>query len=393
MKKVLLSLLFVISFIAVNCSKDEVSGPSSLTPAVNDVTIDLSHNGTGGYTFGAHGADQVKRFQTFKADNACLNITGIDVRIRKNDSTAAYQNVTVELYETTGNVPTNLLAVSSINIESLGGSFTVMHASLKYYGLTAGNKYAIVLGQSNVQGNTNSGYEWCTKLLDTTQQFGKYSGTAWTDESGLGDAWMKIYTNKTGGTNEYSFAPMTQAVFFDDFQRSTSSVGNRWINYQFAGEIPIDTSSCRIINDGDGNRVLCSEKPTSIANGDTNWTDYTLFLKMKIKASGNPVAIHLRTMDMQDTYDVTVNGSSLYLQKYVSGYTTLATTTISYNYNEWVNLKISVSGINIKVYWNDSATPNFDYSDSSVPRGRICFVFFGSSSEQVLCDDVLVTIP
>jgi hypothetical protein len=385
------SFLVITALIAFNCS-DNSTGPGS--PTVSSSVIDISHNGTGGFTFGLHGADQLKRFQTFIADSTCLNITGIDVKIRRNVSSVAYDNVTVELYETAGNLPTNLLAVSSINIDSLGMNFTVLNAPLKYSSLTAGHTYAIVLGQSNVMAINNGGFEWCTSNVDTNLNFGKYNGTGWVSEPSLGDGWLKVYVDKIVRTNEYAFPAGTQVVFFDDFQRNTVSLGNGWLDLQYGGG-PVDSLRCKIVNEGNGNKVFSAIQNGTIGNGDTNWVDYTLSAKVKFVSSGTPIAVQFRRKDDNNAYEITINGGVLYLSKYVSGWTDLANDTISSTLNQWYNLKISVSGNRILVYWDNSIIPNIDVTDvSDIPKGAIDFLFWASSHPNgVFVDDILATVP
>ena len=59
--------------------------------------IDLSHNGTGGYSFGTP-TDEVKRWQTFIA-NSYPTLTKVEVKIRKWEL-YGQNDVTVELYAT-----------------------------------------------------------------------------------------------------------------------------------------------------------------------------------------------------------------------------------------------------------------------------------------------------
>jgi hypothetical protein len=158
------------------------------TPTPNPNVIDISHNGTGHYTFGQP-ADQVKRWQTFIA-NQYPKLTGVDVKIQKYNGTSQ-TNVTVELFATSSNKPTgSALASATISAASVGSTMTVVNAPLTYNGLANGTKYAIVLGQQTPGAAV---YEWCTGEINSNYQFGKYNGSTWTDESTLGDGWTKIY--------------------------------------------------------------------------------------------------------------------------------------------------------------------------------------------------------
>jgi hypothetical protein len=332
MKNIFFLLFTFAALITFSCKdKNTVTGPGSdQVIAIACNTIDISHNGTMGYTFGLKGVDQVKRFQTFIADSALPNLSGIDVKIRKNDSTAVYNNITVELYETSANIPTNLLAVSSISIDSLGGYFTVKSAPLSYNGLIAGNKYAIVLGQSNVSGTNNAGYEWCTKTFDSTLHFGKYSGTSWTDESILGDGWLKVYVNDAVSSNAYAFPAGTSVVFFDDFQRSNRLGTNGWAD--LATGIP-DTVNFDIVDNGSGAKSARIKAAIILANGDTNWTDYTIYAKVKVTTLNTVLSLRFRATSTK-MYEVEIyNGTTLLLGKYEGGWGTMNSATVSYTAN------------------------------------------------------------
>ncbi|MFC5406058.1 glycoside hydrolase family 9 protein [Cohnella soli] len=150
--------------------------------------IDLSHNGTAGYTFG-QASDQVKRYQTFVAD-AYPELTGVDVNIRKGGLPG---NVTVELYATSDDKPIgSALASATIASSAVTDDGTIVRAPLKFSGLTYGTKYAIVLGQAT--GGTGGIYEWLTGIdVNGQLNFGKFMGDAWVDESHIGYGWMKLY--------------------------------------------------------------------------------------------------------------------------------------------------------------------------------------------------------
>jgi hypothetical protein len=267
-----------------------------------------------------------------------------------------------------------------------------LNAPLKYSGLTAGHTYAIVLGQSNVMAQTNTGFEWCTSDVDTNLNFGKYNGTSWIGEPSLGDGWLKVYVDKTVRTNEYTFPAGTQVVFFDDFQRTIGKPGNGWIDRQ--GGNLVDTFSCKIINDGTDNKAMGAKQNVSLANGDSSWSDYTLYARVKKISSSNAIAFQFRYKDGNNTYETIFNENELFLSKYVSGWSDLDTASISFPLNIWHNLKITVSGSNIKVYLDNLTTPAIDYSDASaISNGKIGVLFWASQPDMTLIDDVLVTIP
>jgi hypothetical protein len=192
---------------AVRFGNDITPGPTltptpSPTPTIPGSVIDISHSGTSGYSFG-QASDQIKRWQTFIA-NSNPKITGVDVKIHKHTGTTQ-SNVTVELFATSNNLPTGtVLASATISAASIGTSFAVFNAPLTYTGLVNGTKYAIVLGQ---QTTGTSDYEWCTAAVDSNLQYGKWTGSTWTDESSIGDGWTKIYVATSGSTPTPTVTP------------------------------------------------------------------------------------------------------------------------------------------------------------------------------------------
>ncbi|MEK0317318.1 glycoside hydrolase family 9 protein [Cohnella sp. 56] len=164
---------------------------SATTPGQSSSSvIDISHNGTDGYTFGET-SDQVKRYQTFKA-NSNANITKLEVKVKKYNNPA---NLTVSLYATKSDKPTgSALATVTVKASDIGEDFALVSVPLTYSGLVNGTTYAIVLGQSKNSDYAN--YEWCTSEVSAALKYGKYSGGKWIDESGIGDGWLKVYVGQ-----------------------------------------------------------------------------------------------------------------------------------------------------------------------------------------------------
>lgn len=149
--------------------------------------IDISHNGTTGFTFGEK-TDQIRRWQTFQA-NAKRKIAKVELKVRKFDNPS---NMTVSLYATKNGKPSgSSLATATVPSKSVSGDFAVVSVPLSYTGLKEGTTYAIVLGQS--KNNDYANYEWCTAEVNPSLKSGKYSGGKWIDESSIGDGWLKVY--------------------------------------------------------------------------------------------------------------------------------------------------------------------------------------------------------
>ncbi|MBP1995415.1 glycoside hydrolase family 9 protein [Paenibacillus eucommiae] len=149
--------------------------------------IDISHNGSEGFTFGET-RDQVKRWQMFVA-NTKQSLTKVQVKVRKFGSTS---NMTVSLFATKNNKPTgSALANVTVPASSISEDFEVINVPMTYSGLASGATYAIVLGQ--VKNSNYTTYEWSTSEVSSSLRSGKYSGDKWIDESSIGDGWLKLF--------------------------------------------------------------------------------------------------------------------------------------------------------------------------------------------------------
>ncbi|MBO9609614.1 MAG: discoidin domain-containing protein [Paenibacillaceae bacterium] len=148
--------------------------------------IDLSTNFSGGTSFGSS-IDEVKRFQTFTANNR-PHLASVDVNIHKRTGTGQ-SDVTVELFATSNSQPTGaVLASATIPASSVSTGFSIINVPLLYTGLVDGTQYAIVLGQTT---NSSNNYEWANGPVRTDQSYGKFDGVStWTTESFGG--WLKV---------------------------------------------------------------------------------------------------------------------------------------------------------------------------------------------------------
>lgn len=157
----------------------------------------VSETGAG---FGINANDQLRRYQTFIAGSH-PTLTGVEVRVRKINTTDFYSSLSVELWETDAqHRPSILLSMASIPTDTLGTGFATLAAPLSYYGLVSGKEYAVVLEQFNAFG-ANAGFEWVVSDVSASTYFGKQDNGVWTDESPLGDGWLVVYTDDSTGTN------------------------------------------------------------------------------------------------------------------------------------------------------------------------------------------------
>jgi hypothetical protein len=195
-------LLFFLIIAFLTCGGGGSSnggGGSNNEGGESSSIIDISHGGTYGYTFGTPNGEQAKRFQTFIAD-CYAKIDGVEVKIKKNNGSQTYDDITVELYETKANIPSNRIAGTTFDASSLGTEFTIIRAELKCQTLVPGMEYAVVLGQTDWDTLVNDGYTWCVQPVSPELDFGKLKGLTdsdWSDESSYGDGWLKVYV--TGG--------------------------------------------------------------------------------------------------------------------------------------------------------------------------------------------------
>ncbi|MFH0977035.1 MAG: Ig-like domain-containing protein [Spirochaetota bacterium] len=194
--------------------------------------IDISHNGTQSYSFGYRTDNQAKRFQTFIADYHTI-LDGVEVKIQKNNGTQIYNNISVELYETSAGLPTTKLAETTMDVTSLGTVLKVMRAELKYQNLVPGTEYAIVLGQVNLDTVTTNGFSWCTKQVSSELDFGKLEGSTWTDESVNGDGWLKVYVYGADYSRPYAWSDPGNGVDDVVYSIAIDSIGNVYASGNF----------------------------------------------------------------------------------------------------------------------------------------------------------------
>jgi len=153
-----------------------------------DCATDLTHSGTAGNAFG-QGTDQIKRFQTFLARGA-NPIVGVDVRIRALQG-PGQTDIVVELYDTAGHLPTGSpLAAAVINSSAVTSNWTVVNAPLRFPKPVFEHEYAVVLSQRTAG---TALYEWSVGKAHPATTFGKWNGSSWLNESGLGNGWLRVW--------------------------------------------------------------------------------------------------------------------------------------------------------------------------------------------------------
>ncbi len=159
------------------------------------------------YTFGQT-SDQVRRYQTFTM-NATETSTRINLRVTKRGSPS---DLIVELWSARNGVPQTMLKTVTVPVSEVNGNgITTVNF---VYDFVAGQQYALALSQVTKSNSNN--YNWTTMLPRVaTEQFGKYTGTAWVAENNLGTGWMEIesylYTKRELESLIEKFEPMVKA--------------------------------------------------------------------------------------------------------------------------------------------------------------------------------------
>jgi hypothetical protein len=172
-----------------------------------DSYTSVSHNGLYGNGFG-NSTDEIKRFQTFIApvsgDCDAYDLNEIQLKVRKYNG-SGQSDIIVELYETANDRPTGLpLTTAVVPSNWIQTSWTTITVPLYYmcnwlgHGIVPGKEYAIVLSQRQPN---SARYEWAVGNVSSVLQFGKWNGSSWIDESGLGDGWLKVSLIKRIGPN------------------------------------------------------------------------------------------------------------------------------------------------------------------------------------------------
>lgn len=173
-----------------------------------DVDVDVSHASTIGNGFG-NTIDEIKRYQTFiapyaAAESVAYDMTGVQLKVRKFNG-SDQSDVVVDLYETVANKPIGFpMATAVVASNCIGTDWTIVNAPLSYKcdwfgrGIVPGKEYAIVLSQRH---GRSARYEWARSAVSSSLQFGKWNGSSWIDESGLGDGWLKVSLIQRVGPN------------------------------------------------------------------------------------------------------------------------------------------------------------------------------------------------
>ncbi len=135
--------------------------------------------------------------------------------------------------------------------------------------------------------------------------------------------------------------------------------------------------------------------PLGVFSGDTNWKDYVLTLKVKIKHFGDDwrdgIWIGFRYKDIRNNYSLHIYKNHLYLHKCSGGISTSETTALAHKeidlqthdwlpiYGGWRTIKIRVEGNNIKIWFDGELF--CDVTDNNL-----------NGTSPVLCGGVMLSV-
>jgi alpha-L-arabinofuranosidase len=154
-----------------------------------------------------------------------------------------------------------------------------------------------------------------------------------------------------------------QKIFGESFEEDYQSMTfNSFANY---GGNWFVVDNILSVNADDGAKLLYE---TGVANGSVE-------VEMKFDDPRESAAIIVRVSNPQtgaddwDGYEIGLNALSreIILGKHVHNWQPLGNTPVDFNPDEWTKLRVDLSDAGIKIYVNDAAMPNVDYTDNISP--------------------------
>ena len=108
---------------------------------------------------------------------------------------------------------------------------------------------------------------------------------------------------------------------------------------------------------------------------NTPFTDGSVEVEMKFNNPRESAALVVRTTNPQtgadnfNGYEIGLNALTheIILGKHFHNWQPIGNTSTTFNPAEWTKLRVELSGARIRIYVNDAATPNVDYTDTNLP--------------------------
>ena len=108
---------------------------------------------------------------------------------------------------------------------------------------------------------------------------------------------------------------------------------------------------------------------------EKSFTDGSVEVEMKFSNPRESAALLVRTTNAQtgadnfDGYEIGLNALTheIILGKHVHNWQPLGNTPVSFNPDEWTKLRVELEGARIRIYVNDAASPNVDFTDTNAP--------------------------
>ncbi len=175
---------------------------------------------------------------------------------------------------------------------------------------------------------------------------------------------------------------------FEGHSEGTRLPGPPWTDFEGTN---IDDPLSTIVTDGGSKVFRAATGGFYYYNSGYSWTDYNFSLRLKKNTtSGFGVFFRKQSGDWRSYYVYLSGGGYLTLaKKDAEGNSDdIAQVEVTYLADTYYSLKITVSGSNIKVYFDNAVSPQIDEDDSTYSDGTIGLM---SSDATAYYDDLEVT--
>ena len=283
--------------------------------------------------------------------------------------------------------PASGFSAASLNIEWNPNTEPDLQSYNLYCG-TGSRNYGLPIPVGNTTQYTVTGLnegETCYFAMTAVDTSGNESG--YSDEL--------VYTIPSDSTPPAGATDTRSDPFSDDFEDGNFDdwtivdEGNNYApsNWKVSNGVLVQDSN---IFGGSSNGTEPYEPGTYALNGEVNWTDYTVNLKLRSR-DDDGIGIMFRYQDPDNYYLFSMGKQRNYrtITKKVDGVVTeLAGDTVPYSMNQWYEVRIEVQGNTIKAYLDDTLL--FDVQDDSLVSGKIGLYSWGNTGSDF--DDISVNL-